>query len=60
MVVVPIERAQRMIAKGWKPGRTNGYTSTVMREFESVDDAVAAGRLLRRSTWNIEQERVRS
>ena len=60
VAVVPIERALRLVEKGWKPGRTNGFTSTVTKEFESVEDAVAAGRRLRRSTWNIEQERVQS
>ena len=52
VTVVPIERALRMIDKGWKPGRTNGFTSTVTKEFESVEDAMNAGRRLR-STWNI-------
>lgn len=55
VAVVSIERALRLIGIGWKPGRTNGLTSTVTKEFESVDDAMAAGRLLRRSTWNVEK-----
>ena len=54
VVVVPIERALRMVDKGgWKPGRTNGFTSTLIKEFESADAAMIAGSKSR-STWNVE------
>ena len=53
--IVPSERMSSMLLKGWRSGRTNGITVTVLRTYATVGEAHVAGYALPKSyIWSVE------
>ena len=55
--VVPVARVDAMLRRGWRSGRTNGFTTTLEHDFQTEGEAYsAAERLPRTAVWSLNGE----
>ena len=55
VAVVPVEDVGRLVTRGWRVGRSTATTATVFRSYPTAEEAMGAGRQLRRSyVWAVE------
>jgi len=55
-VIVPHDRAEKMRkAGGWRPGRSNKHTVTLMADYPTEAEALVAGRRHDPLVWAVER-----
>ncbi len=56
VVVTPADYIEKFIAAGFRPGRSNNYTTTLIKTYPSDEEAMRVGHRLNKFVWSVEKK----